>query len=192
MAAPTARALPLATASPWGLPLVKPLLALLLAVSLALGASGCNAMAAGLNTFQSPDGRYAFLYPTGWSRVQVNGGPQVVFHDLINSDETLSLVISEVNSTNELESLGSAVAVGENWAASSSPPRAAVAKPSSLGRPNASRAAGLSTTSNTAFTWPIAPATSWRPWWWIGVVYIPWLPAPTRPAGPRSSPCSSR
>jgi hypothetical protein len=113
MAAPTARALPLATASPWGLPLAKPLLALLLAVSLALGASGCNAMAAGLNTFQSPDGRYAFLYPTGWTRVQVNGGPQVVFHDLINSDETLSLVISEVNSTNELESLGSAVAVGE-------------------------------------------------------------------------------
>jgi photosystem II oxygen-evolving enhancer protein 2 len=86
---------------------------LLLAVTLALGASGCNAMAAGLNTFQSPDGRYAFLYPTGWTRVQVNGGPQVVFHDLINSDETLSLVISEVNSTNELESLGSAVAVGE-------------------------------------------------------------------------------
>ena len=110
MAAPTARALPLATASPWGLPLAKPLLALLLAVSLALGASGCNAMAAALNTFQSPDGRYAFLYPTGWTRVQVNGGPQVVFHDLINSDETLSLVISEVNSTNELESLGSAVA----------------------------------------------------------------------------------
>jgi len=113
MAAPTARALPLATAFPWGLSLAKPLLALLLAVTLALGASGCNAMAAGLNTFQSPDGRYAFLYPTGWTRVQVNGGPQVVFHDLINSDETLSLVISEVNSTNELESLGSAVAVGE-------------------------------------------------------------------------------
>ncbi len=85
MAAPTARALPLATASPWGLSLAKPLLALLLAVTLALGASGCNAMAAGLNTFQSPDGRYAFLYPTGWTRVQVNGGPQVVFHDLFVS-----------------------------------------------------------------------------------------------------------
>jgi photosystem II oxygen-evolving enhancer protein 2 len=73
----------------------------------------CSAAAAGLNSFQSPDGRYAFLYPTGWTRVQVSGGPQVVFHDLINSDETLSLVISEVNPTNDLEKLGSAVAVGE-------------------------------------------------------------------------------
>jgi photosystem II oxygen-evolving enhancer protein 2 len=73
----------------------------------------CSAAAAGLNGFQSPDGRYAFLYPTGWTRVQVSGGPQVVFHDLINSDETLSLVISEVNTTNDLEKLGSAVAVGE-------------------------------------------------------------------------------
>ncbi|MCS5693221.1 photosystem II reaction center PsbP [Cyanobium sp. FGCU-6] len=88
---------------------VRALAALLLAVAL----TACSAAAAGLNTFQSPDGRYAFLYPTGWTRVQVSGGPQVVFHDLINSDETLSLVVSEVNATNDLEALGSAVAVGE-------------------------------------------------------------------------------
>ncbi len=89
-------------------------LGLLLGTLLLLsGLSGCSAAAAGLNSFQSPDGRYAFLYPTGWTRVAVSNGPQVVFHDLINSDETLSLVISDVNATNELESLGSAVAVGE-------------------------------------------------------------------------------
>lgn len=89
-------------------------LGLLLGTLLLLGGlSGCSAAAAGLNSFQSPDGRYAFLYPTGWTRVAVSNGPQVVFHDLINSDETLSLVISDVNATNELESLGSAVAVGE-------------------------------------------------------------------------------
>ncbi|MCP9774251.1 photosystem II reaction center PsbP family protein [Cyanobium sp. HWJ4-Hawea] len=74
---------------------------------------GCSASAAGLNSFQSADGRYAFLYPTGWNRVQVSGGPQVVFHDLINSDETLSLVISQVTPGSDLQSLGSAVAVGE-------------------------------------------------------------------------------
>ena len=74
---------------------------------------GCSAAAAGLNSYQSPDGRYAFLYPTGWTRVQVSGGPKVVFHDLINSDETLSLVISEVSADSELQTLGSAVAVGE-------------------------------------------------------------------------------
>ena len=77
---------------------------------------GCSATAAGLQSFQSPDGRYAFLYPTGWTRVQVPDGPQLVFHDLINSDETLSLVISDVNATNDLENLGSAVAVGERLA----------------------------------------------------------------------------
>jgi photosystem II oxygen-evolving enhancer protein 2 len=90
-------------------PLFRGLVALLLAVSLV----GCSAAAAGLNSFQSPDGRYAFLYPTGWTRVQVSGGPQVVFHDLIHSDETLSLVVSEVNPDNDLGDLGSAVAVGE-------------------------------------------------------------------------------
>lgn len=90
-------------------PLVRGALALLLAVVLV----GCSAASAGLNRFQNPDGRFAFLYPTGWVRVQVSGGPQVVFHDLINSDETLSLVISEVTPESDLTSLGSAVAVGE-------------------------------------------------------------------------------
>ncbi|MCP9927673.1 photosystem II reaction center PsbP [Cyanobium sp. CH-040] len=89
--------------------MIRGLVALLLAVSLV----GCSAAAAGLNSFQSPDGRYAFLYPTGWTRVQVSGGPQVVFHDLINSDETLSLVVSQVDADDDLSDLGSAVAVGE-------------------------------------------------------------------------------
>ena len=85
----------------------------LLALGLVLVLVSCSAAAAGLNSFQSPDGRYAFLYPTGWTRVQVTEGPQVVFHDLINADETLSLVVSDVNETNNLENPGSAVAVGE-------------------------------------------------------------------------------
>jgi len=86
---------------------------LLAGVLLALVLVGCSALAAGLNSYQSPDGRYAFLYPTGWIRAQVSGGPSVVFHDLINSDETLSLVISEVTPDSDLTSLGSPVAVGE-------------------------------------------------------------------------------
>lgn len=90
--------------------LLRALAPLLLAVALV----GCSAAAAGLQSFQSADGRYAFLYPTGWTRVQVSGGPQVVFHDLINSDETLSLVISEVTPESDLTNLGSAVAVGES------------------------------------------------------------------------------
>lgn len=89
------------------------LLSFALIAALGLGLGACSAAAAGLNSFSSPDGRYAFLYPTGWTRVQVSDGPQVVFHDLINSDETLSLVISEVTPDRDVASLGSAVAVGE-------------------------------------------------------------------------------
>jgi photosystem II oxygen-evolving enhancer protein 2 len=93
----------------WCRRLLRSTLPLLLSLALV----GCSATAAGLQSFQSPDGRFAFLYPTGWTRVQVQDGPQLVFHDLINSDETLSLVISEVDADNSLENLGSAVAVGE-------------------------------------------------------------------------------
>lgn len=94
-------------------PLSRRRLPAVAALLLSLVLVGCSAVAAGLNSYQSPDGRYAFLYPTGWTRVQVSEGPQVVFHDLINSDETLSLVVSEVADDRNLSDLGSAVAVGE-------------------------------------------------------------------------------
>ena len=84
-----------------------------LAFTLVFLLAACSGTSAGLNTFQSPNGRYAFLYPTGWTRVAVSGGPQVVFHDLINSDETVSLVVSDVTDGGDLQSLGSPVAVGE-------------------------------------------------------------------------------
>ena len=78
-----------------------------------LTSCGGGTLSAGFNSFQSTDGRYGFLYPNGWTRVAVSGGPKVVFHDLINSDETLSLVVSEVGADVELEELGSPEAVGE-------------------------------------------------------------------------------
>ena len=81
-------------------------------LALALGACAAGPTA-GLQSYQSPDGRFAFLYPTGWTQVQVSNGPRVVFHDLIHSDETVSLIINNVNEENKLTELGSAVAVGE-------------------------------------------------------------------------------
>ncbi len=88
---------------------IRATFALLLVVVL----TACSSSSAGMNTFQSSDGRYAFLYPAGWSRVAVSNGPQVVFHDLINSDETLSLVVSQLDvSTADLTELGSPIEVG--------------------------------------------------------------------------------
>ena len=94
--------------------LIRSLSRLLICGMLVLVLGACAAgPTAGLQSYQSPDGRFAFLYPTGWTQVQVSNGPRVVFHDLIHSDETVSLMINKVNEDNELSELGSAVAVGE-------------------------------------------------------------------------------
>ena len=94
--------------------LIRSLSRLLVCGMLVLVLGACAAgPTAGLQSYQSPDGRFAFLYPTGWTQVQVSTGPRVVFHDLIHSDETVSLMINKVNEDNELSELGSAVAVGE-------------------------------------------------------------------------------
>ena len=83
-----------------------------IALVLTLGACSTGG-AAGLEPFKSQDGRYGFLFPTGWTRVSVDNGPEVVYHDLINSDETLSLVISKLDNEVSLDELGGADAVGE-------------------------------------------------------------------------------
>ena len=86
----------------------------LLAIALVLTLGACSTGgASGLEPFKSQDGRYGFLFPTGWTRVAVDNGPEVVYHDLINSDETLSLVISKLENDVNLDDLGGADAVGE-------------------------------------------------------------------------------
>ncbi len=88
----------------------KYLILIILCFTLSACSGGLNA---GLEAYQSPDGRYAFLYPTGWTRVKVEGGPEIIYHDLINSNETLSLVVSDVNKEIDLEQLGSPIEVGQ-------------------------------------------------------------------------------
>jgi len=88
----------------------KYLLLIFLCFTLSACSGGLNA---GLEAYQSPDGRYGFLYPTGWTRVKVDGGPEIIYHDLINSNETLSLVISDVNKDIQLEQLGDPREVGQ-------------------------------------------------------------------------------
>ena len=93
---------------------MKKQLKYLFALTLCLFMSSCGSgLNAGLEAYQSPDGRYAFFYPTGWTRVKVDGGPEIIYHDIINSNETLSLVISDVNKDVELEQLGTPLEVGQ-------------------------------------------------------------------------------
>jgi len=85
---------------------------LILSICFLLSSCG-SGLSAGLEAYQSPDGRYGFFYPTGWTRVKVDGGPEIIYHDLINSNETLSLVISDVNKDVELDQLGTPSEVGQ-------------------------------------------------------------------------------
>jgi len=85
---------------------------LILSICFLLSACG-GGLSAGLEAYQSPDGRYGFFYPTGWTRVKVEGGPEIIYHDLINSNETLSLVVSDVNKDVELDQLGTPSEVGQ-------------------------------------------------------------------------------
>ena len=86
----------------------------LFAIALVLTLGACSTGgASGLEPFKSQNGQYGFLFPTGWTRVAVDNGPEVVYHDLINSDETLSLVISKLENEVDLDDLGGADEVGE-------------------------------------------------------------------------------
>ncbi|MBD2295403.1 photosystem II reaction center PsbP family protein [Anabaena sphaerica FACHB-251] len=68
--------------------------------------------AAGLKSFiDSADG-YQFLYPNGWLQVKVANGPDVVFHDLIEVSENVSVVISPVPDGKTLTELGTPTEVG--------------------------------------------------------------------------------
>ena len=85
---------------------------LILSLCFLLSACG-GGLSAGLEAYQSPDGRYGFFFPTGWTRVKVDGGPEINYHDIINSNETLSLVVSDVNKDVELDQLGTPSEVGQ-------------------------------------------------------------------------------
>ncbi|MEH1834338.1 MAG: photosystem II reaction center PsbP [Nostoc sp.] len=86
-------------------------LILLLLLSFSLSNSGV-AVAAGLKSFVDTSDGYQFLYPNGWLQVKVANGPDVVFHDLIEVSENVSVVISPVPEGKTLSELGTPTEVG--------------------------------------------------------------------------------
>lgn len=77
--------------------------------------SGCSVGAAGLNPYIDTADGYQFLYPNGWVRIQSTQAnePDILFHDLIDPSETVSLVISPVKSGKTLAELGSPAELGQ-------------------------------------------------------------------------------
>ncbi|BAZ31735.1 photosystem II oxygen evolving complex protein PsbP [Cylindrospermum sp. NIES-4074] len=86
-------------------------LILLLVLSFSLSNSDVAA-AAGLKSFADTGDGYQFLYPNGWVQVKVANGPDVIFHDLIEISENVSVVISPVPEGKTLPELGTPTEVG--------------------------------------------------------------------------------
>ncbi len=84
---------------------------LFLVFSLCLTNMG-TAAAAALNSYIDSTDGYQFLYPTGWVEVDINNGPDVVFHDFIQTTENVSVVMSPVPSNQTLTELGTPTEVG--------------------------------------------------------------------------------
>jgi photosystem II oxygen-evolving enhancer protein 2 len=81
-----------------------------LIVSLTL--QGCVGLGGGLKAYVDALDGYRFLYPNGWLQVAVKDGPDIVFHDLIEETENVSVVMSNLTGTKQLTDLGSPTEVG--------------------------------------------------------------------------------
>jgi photosystem II oxygen-evolving enhancer protein 2 len=90
--------------------MLKRIVALLVVLTVTL--SGCVSATGGLKSYIDTSDGYQFLYPNGWVPVQVSTGPDVVFHDLIEETENVSVVISPVASGKTLQELGTPGEVG--------------------------------------------------------------------------------
>lgn len=73
---------------------------------LSFSITGCISTGAGLQSYVDSTDGYQFLYPNGWVPVEVKDGPDVVFRDLIEYSENLSVVISSVPEGKTLTDLG--------------------------------------------------------------------------------------
>lgn len=74
--------------------------------------TGCASATSGLRSYVDSTDGYHFLYPHGWLPVKVANGADVVFHDLIETSENISVVVSSVPEGKVLSELGTPGEVG--------------------------------------------------------------------------------
>ncbi len=90
-------------------------LLLLWVLGCSLYLSACGALPPSLQRYSDSQDGYEFLYPNGWISVdvkQASPGVDVVFHDLIERSENLSVIVSDIPQGKNLEDLGSPSDVG--------------------------------------------------------------------------------
>jgi photosystem II oxygen-evolving enhancer protein 2 len=87
-------------------------LVILTFVILSLGLQGCVGSTGGLRSYVSVTDQYQFLYPNGWTEVKVTNGPDLVLHDIIETTENASVIISPVPGGKSLGEIGTPSEVG--------------------------------------------------------------------------------
>ena len=87
-----------------------------LLIILSLVVSSCSTGVSGLQSYVNTSKGYEFLYPNGWIPVNLGTSARktvdVVFRDLVERTENLSVIIDEVPENKTLEDLGSPSEVG--------------------------------------------------------------------------------
>jgi photosystem II oxygen-evolving enhancer protein 2 len=87
-------------------------LAVILVLVLSLSLQSCASAVSSLKAYADDYDGYQFLYPNGWVTAKVEGGPDVVLHDLIEETENVSVVINPVADNKTLQDLGTPTEVG--------------------------------------------------------------------------------
>lgn len=91
--------------------MLKTIAAILLLV-LTLGLQSCTVGISGLKSYVDTADGYEFLYPNGWVPINITDGPDVVFRDLIQQTENISVVINSVPENATLADLGTPTEFG--------------------------------------------------------------------------------
>ncbi|GAB4541700.1 MAG: photosystem II reaction center PsbP [Pleurocapsa sp.] len=84
-------------------------------IVLSLVLSSCSAGVSGLQSYVDASKGYEFLYPNGWIPVNLGqsaGKVDLVFRDLVERTENLSVIVNEAPEDKTLEDLGSPSDVG--------------------------------------------------------------------------------
>lgn len=87
-------------------------IAIVLLAIVGLSLQSCTPAALNLKSYVNSYKGYEFLYPNGWVQVKVENGPDVVFHDLIEELENVSVVINPISDNKTLAELGTPTEVG--------------------------------------------------------------------------------
>jgi photosystem II oxygen-evolving enhancer protein 2 len=93
----------------------KLLVTLLAIISLNLASCSTGIGVSGLQKYDVPEKGYQFLYPNGWIPVDVKNsstGVDVVYHDLIQKTENLSVIVNPVAANKTLTDIGTPSEIG--------------------------------------------------------------------------------